>query len=51
MQKALLISILLPLRWAAIRDTFHRKLEDHVREELEKVYQVILEILQELTAA
>jgi hypothetical protein len=34
----LLISILLPLRWGAIRETFHRKLEAHVREELEKVY-------------
>jgi hypothetical protein len=34
----LLISILLPLRWNAIRETFHRKLETHVRGELQKVY-------------
>jgi hypothetical protein len=34
----LLISILLPLRWGAIRETFHRNLEAHVREELERVY-------------
>ncbi len=34
----ILISLLLPLRWGAIRETFHRKLEAHVREELDKVY-------------
>jgi hypothetical protein len=34
----LLISILLPLRWTKIRDTFHRQLEGRVRQELEKVY-------------
>jgi hypothetical protein len=34
----LLIALLLPLRWGAIRDEFHRQLESHVRGELEKVY-------------
>jgi hypothetical protein len=34
----LLIAILLPLRWGAIRETFHRKLEWHVLHELESVY-------------
>jgi energy-coupling factor transporter ATP-binding protein EcfA2 len=34
----LLISILLPLRWAKIRDEFHRQLEARITQELEKVY-------------
>ncbi len=34
----ILIYILLPMRWNAIRDTFHKQLESRVREELEDVY-------------
>jgi hypothetical protein len=34
----LLINRLLPLRWDAIRDTFHKQLEIRVRDELEAVY-------------
>ena len=34
----MLINWLLPLRWNAIRDTFHKQLESRVREELEAVY-------------
>lgn len=34
----ILIHLLLPLRWNAIRDEFHRQLEARVRDELESVY-------------
>jgi hypothetical protein len=34
----LLIYLLLPLRWDDIRDVFHKKLEERVRQELESVY-------------
>ncbi|MFO0927438.1 MAG: GTPase [Gemmataceae bacterium] len=34
----ILIHLLLPLRWNAIRDEFHRQLDGRVREELEAVY-------------
>ena len=34
----LLTSILLPMRWSAIRGEFHKQLEGRVRQELEGVY-------------
>jgi hypothetical protein len=34
----LLITLLLPLRWSAIRDEFHRQLEARLRRDLEAVY-------------
>lgn len=37
----ILINLLLPLRWNAIRDEFHRQLEARVREELEAVYLAV----------
>ena len=37
----ILINLLLPLRWNAIRDAFHKQLEDRVREELEEVFLAV----------
>jgi hypothetical protein len=37
----LLIVLLLPMRWGAIRDEFHRKLETYVRHQLESVYLAV----------
>ncbi len=36
-----LIALLLPLRWTAIRGEFRRRLEQRVREELESAYAPI----------
>ncbi len=45
----LLIYLLLPLRWAAIREQFHDELERRVREELDSVYhKVPIELAEEL---
>jgi hypothetical protein len=37
----ILISVLLPLRWGAIRTEFHRLLEGRVRQELDAVYSAV----------
>ncbi|HWG44255.1 MAG TPA: GTPase [Gemmataceae bacterium] len=37
----LLITLLLPLRWPAIRGEFHRRMEERIRQELESIYAPI----------
>ncbi len=37
----LLISLLLPLRWPAIRGEFRRRLEERIRQELQSIYEPI----------
>jgi hypothetical protein len=37
----LLITLLLPLRWPAIRGEFHRRMEERIRLELESIYAPI----------
>ena len=34
----LLIALLLPMRWSAIRDEFHKHLEQRLQQELETAY-------------
>ena len=46
----LLIYLLLPLRWTAIREQFHDELERRVRAELESVYRAApIEVAAKLT--
>ena len=37
----LLITLVLPLRWPAIRGEFRRRLEERIRQELESIYAPI----------
>jgi hypothetical protein len=42
-----LIAVLLPLRWLAIRGEFHRQLEERMRVELEQIYAAVPEEVAE----